>query len=144
MGEDAGSDERLSLLYGYDSFGNVGGLGEEYVDGPNGTHSFDYDDQNRVTNGFGHVYGWRSNGTFSIFAGKTFTYDAYQVRYGVNRVNGHDRYDYDLAGNMTLRRKGTAARRHSPGTGKIGWRRLSKAVRSLLAMPMRRTAAVSR
>ncbi len=108
VGEDAGSDERLSLLYGYDSFGNVGGLGEEYVDGPNGTHSFDYDDQNRVTNGFGRVYGWRSNGTFSIFAGKTFTYDAYQVRYGVNRVNGHDRYDYDLAGNMTLRRKGTA------------------------------------
>lgn len=37
-----------NLLYSYDSFGNIGGMSEQYNAGATSTYSFCYDAQNRL------------------------------------------------------------------------------------------------
>ncbi len=71
----ADSHNRLRLRHFYDSHGNLDVLHEQY----NGsstidTHSFDYDDQNRLTAGFGsNTFAYDSAGRLTEFEGTSYT-----------------------------------------------------------------------
>ncbi len=69
--------------------------------------AFTYDEQNRLTGGYGQSFGWSANGSFTSFAGAPFGYDALHP-HAVETVNDADRYDYNLNGNMYVRNKNTS------------------------------------
>ena len=98
----ADSHNRLRLRHFYDSHGNLDVLHEQY----NGsstidTHSFAYDDQNRLTAGFGsNTFTYDSSGRLEFFEDEDYT--PLSNAFPVHAVKGSD-YAYDANGNMTSR-----------------------------------------
>ena len=79
------------------------------VGGANGSvvqsSTFTYDEQNRVTSGYGQTFSWKNNGDIDLFAGLGYTYDPIHP-HAVNTVGGVDRFDYNLNGSMSVRKTG--------------------------------------
>ena len=74
VASSADSHNRLRLRHFYDSHGNLDVLHEQYSGGATDTHSFAYDDQNRLTDGFGsNTFAYDSSGRLTSFAGLTTT-----------------------------------------------------------------------
>ncbi len=96
---DAGSHNRLRHFY--DSHGNLDVLHEQYSGGSTDTHSFAYDDQNRLTDGFGsNTFAYDSSGRLEFFEDEDYT--PLSNAFPVHAVKGSD-YAYDANGNMTSR-----------------------------------------
>ncbi len=97
----ADSHNRLRLRHFYDSHGNLDVLHEQYSGGSTDTHSFAYDDQNRLTDGFGsNTFAYDSSGRLEFFEDEDYT--PLSNAFPVHAVKGPD-YAYDANGNMTTR-----------------------------------------
>ncbi|MCB0111200.1 MAG: hypothetical protein KDE53_35000, partial [Caldilineaceae bacterium] len=60
----------LKLINSYDSFGNITQITEN-----SDSYSFTYDEQNRLTNGYGQSFDYTSSGEFTYFKNTGTTYD---------------------------------------------------------------------
>ena len=99
---DPASHNRLRLRHFYDSHGNLKTLHEQYSAGTIDTHSFAYDDQNRLTDGFdGNTFAYDSAGRLTEFEGEDYS-TLLNNNNPVHAIKGPD-YAYDANGNMTQR-----------------------------------------
>ena len=70
----ASDSNRLYYLYGYDSFGNVGGMTEQYNSGTSATYSFCYDTQNRLSRAYAPYDSTKNCATYAT--GQVYSYDS--------------------------------------------------------------------
>jgi RHS repeat-associated protein len=122
VGTAAGSNNRLYFLYGYDAYGNIGGMTEQYNAGSAQTFLFCYDAQQRLVRGYasygagvtcsnaasGQPYSYDVAGRLTNYEGATMV--------GVSgpphaRVPSGVSYAFDANGNFTLR----------PGGQSLAW-----------------------
>ncbi len=102
VGTSATAADRLNLTYNYDAVGNVQSISDNGV-----LSSFGYDGLYQLTAAYGQSFGYDTAGRIVNFNGLAYTPDSSHP-HAVNLVNGADRYDYDLNGNLALRNKGVA------------------------------------
>ncbi len=95
----ADSHNRLRLRHFYDSHGNLDVLHEQYNgSSTTDTHSFAYDDQNRLTAGFGsNTFAYDSSGRLTSFAGLSPSPSNSQPVHAPYRTSS---FAYDANGNM--------------------------------------------
>ncbi len=94
----ADSHNRLRLRHFYDSHGNLDVLHEQYSGGATDTHSFAYDDQNRLIAGFGsNTFAYDSSGRLTSFAGLSPSPSNSQPVHAPYRTSS---FAYDANGNM--------------------------------------------
>jgi RHS repeat-associated protein len=100
VGTSATVADRLNLTYAYDAVGNVQSITDNGV-----LSSFGYDGLYQLTSAYGQSFSYDTASRITNFNGLIYTPDA-QHPHAVNLVNGADRYDYDLNGNLVVRNKG--------------------------------------
>jgi RHS repeat-associated protein len=74
LGSSSGAANLLYFLYGYDSFGNIGGMNEQYNGGTTNSFTFCYDAQNRLIRGYTPFNASLTCATHT--GGRTYSYDS--------------------------------------------------------------------
>mgnify|MGYP007122350939 CR=1 FL=1 len=109
VGRGRGGADILTTGYTYDTYGNP----VQYTSTQSGQGRpigvFTYDDQNRVTSGYGESFAWEGRGVLDGHNGADVGYSGSGPLHGIDTVGGVDREDYDLNGGMTVRGKGLSS-----------------------------------
>ena len=69
-GWSPGRTDILSTAYTYDTYGNPVTSSSQRAGSPPDNGVFSYDDQNRVTNGYGESFGWETRGVMDTLNGR--------------------------------------------------------------------------
>ncbi|MCE7989942.1 MAG: RHS repeat-associated core domain-containing protein [Caldilinea sp. CFX5] len=114
LGTSGVTADRLYFLFGYDSFGNIGGMNEQYNNGTTSSFTFCYDAQNRLIRSYtpfnasltcathtgGRAYSYDSAGRLTNYEGAGFTVAG--IRPHLALPTGGS-YAVDSNGNLTNR-----------------------------------------
>ncbi len=94
---DAASHNKLRLRYFYDSSGNITSMHEQYNAGTQSNQSFAYDNQNRLTSGYGKSYAYDNAGRITNFEGLATTPNTAFPRHALYKSAS---FSYDANGNL--------------------------------------------